>query len=110
MLLPLSILDLVPRGTVALYGACGLEGLTLNCQAIDAQLMVAQIDHARVCHHHRHDAGEVFVIFPVAFRLLRIGVRLYTVPAGDHFIVVKFRKDSSQSTYNDSLQFKIEVV
>lgn len=34
----------------------------------------------------------------------------YTVPAGDHFIVVKFRKDSSQSTYNDSLQFKIEVV
>lgn len=31
------------------------------------------------------------------------------VAAGDHFIDVKFRKDSSQSSNNDSLQFTIEI-
>lgn len=31
------------------------------------------------------------------------------VAAGDHFIDVKYRKDSSQSSYNDTLQFKVEI-
>lgn len=31
------------------------------------------------------------------------------VAAGDHFIDVKFRKDSSQSSNNDSLQFTVEI-
>lgn len=31
------------------------------------------------------------------------------VAAGDHFIDVKYRKDSSQSSNNDSLQFTIEI-
>ncbi len=30
--------------------------------------------------------------------------------AGDHYIYVKFRKDSSQHSYNDSLQFKVALV
>ena len=30
-------------------------------------------------------------------------------PAGDFFIDVKYRKDSSQSSNNDSFQFKIEI-
>ena len=35
---------------------------------------------------------------------------VYTnVAAGDHFIDVKFRKDSSQSSNNDSLQFTVEI-
>lgn len=32
------------------------------------------------------------------------------VAAGDHFIDVKYRKDSSQSSNNDSLQFTVEIV
>lgn len=32
-----------------------------------------------------------------------------TVPAGSHFVDIKYRKDSSQSTDNDTLQFRIEV-
>ena len=32
-----------------------------------------------------------------------------TVPAGSHFIDIKYRKDSSQSTDKDTLQFRIEV-
>ena len=31
------------------------------------------------------------------------------VAAGDHFIDVKYRKDSSQSSNNDMLQFKVEI-
>lgn len=31
------------------------------------------------------------------------------VTAGDHFIDVKYRKDSSQSSNNDSLQFMVEI-
>lgn len=31
------------------------------------------------------------------------------VAAGDHFIDVKYRKDSSQSSNNDTLQFKVEI-
>lgn len=31
------------------------------------------------------------------------------VTAGDHFIDVKYRKDSSQSSNNDSLQFTVEI-
>lgn len=31
------------------------------------------------------------------------------VAAGDHFIDVKYRKDSSQSSNNDSLQFTVEI-
>lgn len=31
------------------------------------------------------------------------------VPAGEHFIYVKFRKDGSLNRYNDSLQFQIEI-
>lgn len=33
----------------------------------------------------------------------------YTVAKGDHFIDVKYRKDSSQSSNNDTLQFKVEI-
>lgn len=32
------------------------------------------------------------------------------VSAGNHFIDVKYRKDSSQSSGNDSLQFTVEIV
>ena len=32
------------------------------------------------------------------------------VAAGDHFIDVKYRKDSSQSSDNDSLQFTVEIM
>lgn len=32
------------------------------------------------------------------------------VAAGDHFIDVKYRKDSSQSSNNDSLQFTVEIM
>lgn len=32
------------------------------------------------------------------------------VSAGNHFIDVKYRKDSSQSSNNDSLQFTVEIV
>ena len=57
------------------------------------------------------DAGKCALICNTASNNAQTVQTLrYTVPAGDHFIVVKFRKDSSQSTYNDSLQFKIEVV
>ena len=31
----------------------------------------------------------------------------YNVPAGEHFIFIKFRKDSSSHSGNDSLQFTI---
>lgn len=31
------------------------------------------------------------------------------VASGDHFIDVKYRKDSSQSSNNDTLQFKVEI-
>lgn len=31
------------------------------------------------------------------------------VAAGNHFIDVKYRKDSSQSSNNDTLQFKVEI-
>ena len=31
------------------------------------------------------------------------------VAAGDHFIDVKYRKDSSQSSNNDTLQFKVDI-
>ena len=31
------------------------------------------------------------------------------VAAGDHFIDVKYRKDSSHSSNNDTLQFKVEI-
>ena len=31
------------------------------------------------------------------------------VTAGDHFIDVKYRKDGSQSSNNDSLQFTVEI-
>ena len=31
------------------------------------------------------------------------------VAKGDHFIDVKYRKDSSQSSNNDTLQFKVEI-
>ena len=31
----------------------------------------------------------------------------YSIPAGEHFITVKYLKDSSQNSNNDSLQFKI---
>ena len=40
------------------------------------------------------------------------GTQIYTynsVEAGNHFIDVKYRKDSSGSSYNDSFQFKIEI-
>lgn len=33
----------------------------------------------------------------------------YTIGAGSHFVDVKFRKDSSSSSNNDSLQFKITI-
>ena len=33
----------------------------------------------------------------------------YSGPAGDFFIDVKYRKDSSQSSNNDSFQFKVEI-
>lgn len=33
----------------------------------------------------------------------------YSGPAGDFFIDVKYRKDSSQSKNNDSFQFKVEI-
>lgn len=32
-----------------------------------------------------------------------------TISAGEHFVDIKYRKDSSQHTDNDSLQFRIEV-
>lgn len=31
----------------------------------------------------------------------------YAIPAGSHFVQVKYRKDGSQSTYNDTLQFRV---
>ena len=34
---------------------------------------------------------------------------IYTIEEGEHFIDVKFIKDGSQSSGNDSLQFKIEI-
>ena len=40
------------------------------------------------------------------------GTQIYTyssVAAGEHFIDVKYRKDSSDSSNNDSFQFKIEI-
>ena len=33
----------------------------------------------------------------------------YEMSAGSHFIDVKFRKDSSTNSYNDSLQFKVSI-
>lgn len=33
----------------------------------------------------------------------------YDVPAGEHFIYIKFRKDGSTSSNNDSLQFKVNM-
>lgn len=33
----------------------------------------------------------------------------YTMESGSHFIDVKYRKDSSQNSGNDSLQFKVEI-
>lgn len=32
-----------------------------------------------------------------------------SIAAGEHFIDVKYRKDSSTHSYNDSFQFKIEI-
>ena len=40
------------------------------------------------------------------------GTQIYTynsVEAGNHFIDVKYRKDKSDSSNNDSFQFKIEI-
>ena len=33
-----------------------------------------------------------------------------TVPAGEHFIYIKYRKDSSNDTNNDTLQFKVNLL
>ena len=33
-----------------------------------------------------------------------------TVPAGEHFIYIKYRKDSSNDTDNDTLQFKVNLL
>lgn len=33
----------------------------------------------------------------------------YEIESGSHFIDVKYRKDSSQNSYNDTLQFKYEI-
>lgn len=33
----------------------------------------------------------------------------YTVPAGDHYIDVKYSKDDASSSYNDTLQFKVSI-
>ena len=35
---------------------------------------------------------------------------IYEMPAGEHFIYVKYRKDGSVSNYNDSLRFKVSGV
>lgn len=32
----------------------------------------------------------------------------YTIPAGEHFITIKYRKDGSSNSGNDSLQFKLD--
>lgn len=37
-----------------------------------------------------------------------VNVIYENVPAGSHFIDVKFRKDGSTSSYNDSVQFKVQ--
>lgn len=34
----------------------------------------------------------------------------YTVPSGEHFIYIKYFKDSYTNSYNDSLQFKVEII
>ena len=33
-----------------------------------------------------------------------------TVPAGEHFIYIKYRKDSSNDYDNDTLQFKVNLL
>lgn len=33
----------------------------------------------------------------------------YTIPAGEHYVTVKFRKDSSGDSYNDTLQFNVNM-
>lgn len=37
-----------------------------------------------------------------------VAVKL-TIPSGSHYVDIKYRKDSSQSSNNDTLQFRIEV-
>ena len=59
----------------------------------------ANIDESSVCEKSFKDSQSS-------------GVQTYTyysVPVGDYFIDVKYRKDKSQSKYNDSFQFKVEI-
>ena len=50
----------------------------------------------------------VFLLYTISLKTQRY---IYSnISAGEHYIYIKYRKDSSGNSFNDSLQFKVEIV
>ena len=53
------------------------------------------------------DSTNVYKSYKGSSSLSVVSLTYSNISAGEHFIYIKFRKDSSASSYNDSLQFRI---
>ena len=53
------------------------------------------------------DSTNVYKSYKGSSSLSVVSLTYSNISAGEHFIYIKFRKDSSTSSYNDSLQFRI---
>lgn len=55
------------------------------------------------------DSGAYLTCNTAAYNVSTEQEISYVIPSGSHYIDVKYRKDTSQDSNNDSLQFKIEI-
>ena len=69
--------------------------------------LFSQLDKTLDNSHNQASASDVYKDYKGESSTNPVTLTYSNIPAGEHFITIKFRKDSSSSQGNDSLQFKV---
>lgn len=70
--------------------------------------IISQIDKTLITNNGIDDSTKVLKRFDISST--NVQTVTFTVPSGEHFIYIKYRKDSSADNGNDTLQFKVNLL
>ena len=70
--------------------------------------IISQIDKILATDNTIDDSTKILKRFDVSST--NVQTVTFTVPSGEHFIYVKYRKDGSANNDNDTLQFKVNLL
>lgn len=88
---------------------CNITFKVINYAESDWDYGLFSILDTELEHSNSTDSGDKLMInFSGQSSTNVVDVVYPNVPIGNHFIDIKFRKDDSTNSYNDSVQFKIE--